>query len=474
MERVITFHPAAAVNKTLNGAISEKVDNGVTTTFSFWQQRFAVGSDLKSYFQAVTILSDLDTTQNVLFRLVFRKLTADVGTNVRLLLRGRFFDPASGANDRETAILADVVKSSTIPVPAGGSDSEFVVTFTEAGATFIGQLGKEFLFEVSRNGTDILDDYPGDIALVRIDVVQQQTVSSFWQSGTPANNIYYGLGNVGIGISTPTESLHTTGAILLGTTPNTIPGTIRWTGVDFEGRTGGGWVSLTTGVGNNLDQAYDAGGPAAGRTINIIKNVIDYPVLLQRDASAPDYGLHLVDDLRIALGTTPRGFLGFTTTLTSALRVQTVGDFDIEIQSGDVGGSTTGNVAIATGVGTASGSIGIFTGASPTRGDLLCSANNIFIEADTSITLLSGPSTARTAIQVGILADGTLGTGSNTPNSIEIFNGRTDLVPDNGAAELILYNKNGVPYRVWIDAAGVLRVGNHTTDVDGVVVGTQT
>ena len=56
-------------------------------------------------------------------------------------------------------------------------------------------------------------------------------------------------GNVGIGISSPTEKLEVNGAIKIGNTTNTNAGTIRWTGSDFEGYTGTDWVSLTAGTG---------------------------------------------------------------------------------------------------------------------------------------------------------------------------------------------------------------------------------
>ena len=56
-------------------------------------------------------------------------------------------------------------------------------------------------------------------------------------------------GNVGMGVSSPTEKLEVNGAIKIGNTTNTNAGTIRWTGSDFEGYTGTEWVSLTGGTG---------------------------------------------------------------------------------------------------------------------------------------------------------------------------------------------------------------------------------
>jgi hypothetical protein len=53
--------------------------------------------------------------------------------------------------------------------------------------------------------------------------------------------------NVGIGTNSPTEKLDVNGAIKIGNTTNTAPGTIRWNEVnkDFEGYNGIKWISLT-------------------------------------------------------------------------------------------------------------------------------------------------------------------------------------------------------------------------------------
>ena len=59
------------------------------------------------------------------------------------------------------------------------------------------------------------------------------------------NTISQNSGNIGIGISQPSEKLHINGGILIGTSESTINGTIRWTGSDFEGRKSDEWISLT-------------------------------------------------------------------------------------------------------------------------------------------------------------------------------------------------------------------------------------
>jgi hypothetical protein len=64
----------------------------------------------------------------------------------------------------------------------------------------------------------------------------------------PTNSLILapGSGKVGINTTNPQETLDVAGAIRLGNTTQTLFGTIRWTGVDFEGYGSSGWKSLTS------------------------------------------------------------------------------------------------------------------------------------------------------------------------------------------------------------------------------------
>ena len=56
-------------------------------------------------------------------------------------------------------------------------------------------------------------------------------------------------GNMGIGITTPTEKLEINGGLRVANSTGNTAGIIRWTGTDFEGYTGSEWKSFTSGTG---------------------------------------------------------------------------------------------------------------------------------------------------------------------------------------------------------------------------------
>nr|MBN1164584.1 hypothetical protein [Candidatus Krumholzibacteriota bacterium] len=58
-------------------------------------------------------------------------------------------------------------------------------------------------------------------------------------------NLIPASGSVGIGTLAPAETLDVAGGIRLGNSSNLNPGTIRWTGSDFEGYNGAAWLSFT-------------------------------------------------------------------------------------------------------------------------------------------------------------------------------------------------------------------------------------
>ena len=59
------------------------------------------------------------------------------------------------------------------------------------------------------------------------------------------NTIFYN-NNVGFGITNPLDTIHSSGAIIISNSNVASPGSIRWTGDDFEGKKNGDWVSLTS------------------------------------------------------------------------------------------------------------------------------------------------------------------------------------------------------------------------------------
>gem|GEM_PF-2005700 len=68
------------------------------------------------------------------------------------------------------------------------------------------------------------------------------TNQSPWVEDT--NGISYSNGLVGIGTTTPEQTLDVNGGIKVGMTTDSIEGTLRYSGTGFEGFTGGEWVDL--------------------------------------------------------------------------------------------------------------------------------------------------------------------------------------------------------------------------------------
>ena len=80
--------------------------------------------------------------------------------------------------------------------------------------------------------------------------------------------------NVGVDVASPVEKLDVLGAIRIGTTSNTNAGTIRWTGTNFEGRTGSAWINLggggtLTGSGTATRVAFWSGTSALSSNANL-------------------------------------------------------------------------------------------------------------------------------------------------------------------------------------------------------------
>lgn len=90
----------------------------------------------------------------------------------------------------------------------------------------------------------------GFVSLINAQSALLGTAGQWYGSTTQSNDIWR-LGNVGIGWDNNlpivfTEKLHINGAIVLGSSTGLTAGSIRYTGLDFEGRVGSNWKSLTS------------------------------------------------------------------------------------------------------------------------------------------------------------------------------------------------------------------------------------
>ena len=71
-----------------------------------------------------------------------------------------------------------------------------------------------------------------------------------WERVSNSTDIFYDLGNVGIGNSSPVEKLDVNGAIKIGDTSQSTEGSIKYENGDFKGYDGTQWKSLTYGGGS--------------------------------------------------------------------------------------------------------------------------------------------------------------------------------------------------------------------------------
>ncbi len=119
---------------------------------------------------------------------------------------------------------------------------------------FSAGLGLVFIFispVFSQNETlTITTYYPSPYGSYRELKANMMAIGSAYSGAAYADGNLYVSGSVGIRSVAPGEVLDVSGAIRLrvpNPASNNNPGTIRWTGTDFEGRKGANWVSMTTG-----------------------------------------------------------------------------------------------------------------------------------------------------------------------------------------------------------------------------------
>ncbi|MBN1884342.1 MAG: hypothetical protein JW876_02300 [Candidatus Krumholzibacteriota bacterium] len=183
-------------------------------------------------------------------------------------------------------------------------------------------------------------------------------------------NMFPGAGPVGIGVHEPLERLDVDGAIRLGGTDGMAPGTIRWTGVDFEGSDGSAWLSLTASGGAGLPAG------AAGRTLR------------HDDAWWVADSTIYNDGTRVGIGTTAPQF---------PLHVNGIAQFDLP--GGKVGISTPGGWP----------GIIAYEGTSSNRRDVIFDQNGIILSASTD----GNPPSATGGIVIN--ENGNLGVGVYEP-----------------------------------------------------------
>jgi hypothetical protein len=81
-----------------------------------------------------------------------------------------------------------------------------------------------------------------------------------------------GTSRLGIGTTSPAESLHLAGGMILGNTVATTNGTLRYTGSSVDARVGGNWLSMTNPVASQLPATIVYNNQANNFNGNTIEN----------------------------------------------------------------------------------------------------------------------------------------------------------------------------------------------------------
>lgn len=140
---------------------------------------------------------------------------------------------------------------------------------------------------------------------------------------------------VGINTTSPTATLHVNGGLRIGGTDVANPGTIRWSGNDFEGYDGSEWTSLTSGGDAGGNQTLNL----AGATLSISDgNNVDLTAL-RNTARISSISLNAANSLRIIEGGVTRSvslnrFAGDTDPENEAISKMTLANNQLTITEG--------------------------------------------------------------------------------------------------------------------------------------------
>ncbi len=140
------------------------------------------------------------------------------------------FDPAKGTSNPFFDVRSDTILMHVLALIEQLKGNGAALTGITGATGGVANLNSTTI------GADTDIDNIGEIAL------QTQLLTRM----TIANN-----GNVGIGTETPVEKLEIIGGLKIGNSIGSYPGTLRYTGSDFEGNVAGTWQSLTGGTGSS-------------------------------------------------------------------------------------------------------------------------------------------------------------------------------------------------------------------------------
>ncbi len=202
---------------SISGDIYPTVDNTyiLGSSSMAWKDVYIGPGSL--YVNNKKIISDESDTINI---------STDINQNLKFKTSG------TGTLQFESSGTADI----TLTTPSGNIELKSTVEVL-ATKKIISSDGNDIKF-----GNGIVLDSGKNITLSGGGDIIGTSVGGWEKNG---DTIYFN-DKVGFGISNPLDSIHSSGAIIIGNSNVNTPGSIRWTGADFQGKKNADWVSLTS------------------------------------------------------------------------------------------------------------------------------------------------------------------------------------------------------------------------------------
>lgn len=137
-KEIYVFHPGAGISRSLDGSLRTKEEG---SNIAYIQQRYVNGTNRRSYYHGALVPPDIDVTQNIIVRVVFRQLTSGAG-NAYVDVAFNNINPPT---DRDSALTSIGAQAIAMPGTIG---QEVAQEYTIAAGTFAAN--EELIFCIER------------------------------------------------------------------------------------------------------------------------------------------------------------------------------------------------------------------------------------------------------------------------------------------------------------------------------------